>query len=377
MRYFKAVIYGLIIVLLLQGVSFSAEMTSVERAAAILENSTSFHWGKDCLVWLVHYPEELVGPWIDADSKTQDYTEEQRAEYRRSFKNQLRMNDSEPFLVTIYNFGSVPLKISPLSDYLHMVDLSGKITNLISYEKKLDQPISGIVQGLAFFPIQEGAFELVFKGLGVRSEQVFAFPVFKRDSIAGAKTPSAEIKDHVVELPLVDVEKKASIPENKAKKDLPDREKAVAEVKKPVPSVEEPPAWLGPGPVLTPEKPEQPIFIAKSQDVPPEISVDEKDPGKSRDEALKEFLSVWASGNFEAMYKMLSSETASNQPLDKFSERAGKSPLRWNLSKGYKLTWIDPEKVKVSVAQKLVLIRVLQSEILTMKNENGRWSFAW
>lgn len=376
MKYLRSIILGLSVVLLLQAGAFSAEMTASERAASILEKSTSFHWGRDCLVWLVHYPEELVGPWIDADPKTEGYTEEQRAQYRRSFKNQLRMSDSEPFLVTIYNFGSAPLKVSPLSDYLYMIDSDDNRVALVSYEKKLDQPISGIVQGLAFFPIQEGPFKLLFKGLGVRPEQVFAFPVFENRSDVAVKSPSTEVKDHVVELPLVDVDKKTSA-SRKVEKKHPVKEEVVAEVKKPVPSVEEPPAWLGPGPVLTPEKEEKPVLIAKSTDVSPEKSVEEKSPEKSRDVALKDFLSAWAKGDFEVMYKMLSSEMTSKQSLDEFSARAEKSPIRWNLSRGYKLTWLDPKRVKVSVAQKLVLIRVLQSEVLTMKIENGRWRFAW
>ena len=37
-------------------------------ATAILERWTSFHWGRDCLVWVVHYPEELVNPWVEAEA---------------------------------------------------------------------------------------------------------------------------------------------------------------------------------------------------------------------------------------------------------------------------------------------------------------------
>ena len=375
MRYLKVFVYVLCILFMLPGISLSADRPAIERAAAILESSTSFHWGKDCLVWLVHYPEELVGPWIEADSSTQNYTDQQKAEYRSSFQKQLRMEDSEPFLVTVYNFGSAPLNVSPLSDYLYMTDNKGNKIALVSYEKKLDQPISGIVQGLVFFPIQKGPFELVFKGLGVYPEQIFAFPVFEKRLIVAEKSPSTEVKDHIVELPPVEIEKKPPVSKEK-KVDLISEDKVV-EIQKSEPSVEEPPAWLGPGPVLTVKKQEKPVIIPVSDDIFPEKLAETENPEESRDIALKKFLSVWGEGDFTTMYKMLNKEAVSRQSLKEFSVRAEKSPLRWSLAKGYKLRWLDTRRVKVSVAQKLVLIRVLQSEVLQLGMENGRWRFAW
>ncbi|MDR1049206.1 MAG: hypothetical protein LBL51_05570, partial [Synergistaceae bacterium] len=38
-----------------------------EETVRILEDRTVFHWGRDCLVWVVHYPEEIVEPWVESE----------------------------------------------------------------------------------------------------------------------------------------------------------------------------------------------------------------------------------------------------------------------------------------------------------------------
>ncbi len=34
-----------------------------DETIRILERWTVTHWGRNCFVWIVHYPEELVDPW--------------------------------------------------------------------------------------------------------------------------------------------------------------------------------------------------------------------------------------------------------------------------------------------------------------------------
>ncbi|MEA3284085.1 MAG: hypothetical protein U9Q00_03785 [Synergistota bacterium] len=361
----------------------------LEDATRILENSTSFHWGKDCLVWVVHYPEALVGPWVEADAVSRGYTPVQKEEYLRSFKEQLRIGQAEPFLVTVYHFGPKPLSLSPLSENLLMIPEKGEALAPLSYEDKLDQPISGVVQGLVFFPKQEDGFVLSLKGLGVYREQRFAFKGFS--SAGGVSSDDAgEAKQRIVELPPVQTETvltssggKVEVPVEKPK---PEKAEKESEAVKEPPVETEPPAWLGPGPVLTkkPEPVERPKIssddsMAVSADLAESVISEggftAADLEMSRDSLVEAFLARWADGDTSAMYEMLAPSSRGDK--EAFSKKANGSPLRWYLGDGYKLRWLEGDRVKVSVAQKLVLIRVLQSEVLSVVSEEGRLWIVW
>lgn len=360
--------------------AWSAEPPASERAARILEDHTSFHWGRDCLVWIVHYPEELVEPWVDADSSSRGLSPAERDEYLRSFRSQLRMGEAEPFLLTVYHFGLKPLVLSPLTDHMTMKTGNGVAVPPISYERKLDQPISGIVQGLVFFPKQEAGFSLTLKGLGIYPEQLFAFDLFSGQKAAEA--PAEEVKSRVVKLPPVEPpEPLTPLPEPAEREPLPP----------PVLTDTEPPAWLGPGPDL--ELPEADFDLSPplTDGLSPDLSrrpernlLDDldsspgfsPDPGQSRDGVLKEFLDLWAKGDTGGMFSMLDSSSRA-QGTEAFAARANNSPLRWCLSGGYSIRWLSGNRAKVSVAQKLVIIRVLQSEVLEVVQEDGRLAIVW
>lgn len=360
----------------------------LETATGILEKSTSFHWGRDCLVWVVHYPESLVEPWVDADAQSRGYSQEQREEYLRSFKEQLRIGSAEPFLFTVYHFGPKPLSLSPLTEYLSLTTDGANRVAPLSYEDKLDQPISGVVQGLVFFPKQNGAFSLVIKGLGVYPEQFFAFGGSPKATVAQA--PSEEVVSRIVELPPVKTE--TALSDKGGKVSVPKKQpepKPAQPDPTPPPVDTEPPAWLGPGPVLTPPEPdpvlEDKLFGEVSEDIAKqldEILKDEPSSGddgslrRSDESVVERFLDLWAKGNVEGMFDMIA-PSARGEGLEAFTSRVNKSPLRWCLSDGYKLRWMGDGKVKVSVAQKLVLIRVLQSEVLSVVQEEGRVFVVW
>ena len=87
----------------------AAGSDAIGEATAILERWTSFHWGRDCLVWIVHYPEELVDPWVESEAARGGMSDGEREEYRKAFVSELRIADTEPFLVTVYAFGPRPL----------------------------------------------------------------------------------------------------------------------------------------------------------------------------------------------------------------------------------------------------------------------------
>ena len=160
-------ILPLLAVLLLSAVP-AAGSEAIREATEILERWTSFHWGRDCLVWIVHYPEELVDPWVESEAARGGMSEGEKEEYRRAFISELRISETEPFLVTIYAFGPRPLDFGGFASAVSLVNKNGDKAAPLSYERKFDQPVSGIVQGLVFFPKQtDKEFSVSMRRLGV------------------------------------------------------------------------------------------------------------------------------------------------------------------------------------------------------------------
>ncbi len=169
-------LYLFLPVLLVLFAAPAAGSDAIGEATAILERWTSFHWGRDCLVWIVHYPEELVDPWVDSEAARGGMSEGEREEYRKAFVSELRIGDTEPFLVTIYAFGPRPLDFGGFASSVRLVTKNGDAVPPLSYEGKFDQPVSGIVQGLVFFPKQrDKEFSVAMRRLGVVEEQLFSF----------------------------------------------------------------------------------------------------------------------------------------------------------------------------------------------------------
>ena len=91
----------------------------------VLEQWTAAHWGRDCFVWIVYYPEDLVEPWIEAEALRVGMSEPERRAYRDTFVSELRIGKAEPFLVTVYSFGARPINFAPVSDNILLVTTSG------------------------------------------------------------------------------------------------------------------------------------------------------------------------------------------------------------------------------------------------------------
>ncbi len=192
---------ALLCVLLLPNGVFAAE-SPVEEATAILERWTSFHWGRDCIVWVVHYPEELVTPWVEAEAARSGMSQEEKDEYRRSFVKELRIAETEPFLMTVYAFGPKPLSLAPLSGSMLLSLPDGQSIAPTSYEKKFDEPLTGVVQGLVFFPKQpDKRFVVMVKGLGIRGEQEFAFAAHGSGNGTGSPVADPVVKEDVALVP--------------------------------------------------------------------------------------------------------------------------------------------------------------------------------
>ena len=173
----------LLVCLLLSASSVSAQQQrsqdialAQEKVSAILDQWTVLRWGQDSVVWIVHYPEELVDPYVHLETLRMNLTAEQTAAYRKAFREELRMGKAKAFMFSVHDFGEKPVSMGPLSQTLLLTESSGASYRPLSYEKKLDAPVGRFVQGFVFFkPFKDRNFKISIKNLIPGRESVFSF----------------------------------------------------------------------------------------------------------------------------------------------------------------------------------------------------------
>jgi hypothetical protein len=383
--------------------AFAAGANPFEETIDILENRTVFHWGRDCLVWVVHYPEELVEPWVEAEAGRAGMTESEREAYRKGFVSELAIGAREPFLVTVYAFGPRPLSFSPLSENVSLVTSGGERFKPVRYDKALDQPVNGIVQGLIFFPKQKGReFSVAIRGMGVRDECLFSFresppPLFAASSSSARQARAEEDEVVVLELP-----PKPSEPP-KARVGTPPRQeqRLPKEIARP-PLPPAPPRPSAPALPAEPEGQSMAEFVeamrSGDRGAPPpakkaaeqaqteqsQANQADQNPALSdsayvsREKTVRDFLSLWTKNDPAAMYSMLSK---SSRKL--FSEETFESDLRKTsdfraaLRDGYRLEWLGTERARVVAARRILLVRTLVSRTLGVVREGTAWKIVW
>ncbi|MDR2528374.1 MAG: hypothetical protein LBD04_05090 [Synergistaceae bacterium] len=353
-----------------------------EETIQLLENSTSFHWGRDCFVWIVHYPEELVEPWVEAETGRVGMTEAERDAYRRNFISELSIGKLEPFLFTVYAFAPRPMSFAPVSEKIALVTPDGERLKPVRYDRVLDQPINGIAQGLIFFPKREERdFAVAVRGMGVYDERIFSFsaesaPEFVPTQSAQTNEPEMVI----VELP--------SKPAPKAQPKREQHRKEAERVTPPVVPAPEPQAAAAEVVVVEPE-PEESMadFVAnlrsgqKQLQDPAVQAGDKGDPANAyvpRDGTLRTFLDLWMKNEAEAMYNMLSKASQKTFSRDAFRAELRKSAdFRASLQDGYTVDWISTERAKIVTVRRLLLIRTLASRTLGVIREGTAWKILW
>ena len=348
---------------------WGAEKPLQGQVSGVLDRWTSFRWGQDNLAWVVHYPEELAEPWVKLEAQRRGFGPEETASYRRSFRQELQFDRSEAFLLTVQSFGGEPLRLSPLSKTVALVDARGRAVAPVRYEKRLDLPLTGLVQGFVFFP--KGAakppFHLVVKGLLPGEPTVFRFPAF-----AAAPAPA------VVRATPVPTPRRVPSPKPVQGVDLvipPRKGGAPQPTREPVPRPTRPAAPTR-APVATPVPP-APTAPPPSPPTP-EVRVTPRPSvvRLSREETLRRFLGAWEKGDWGTLYAMTGKETQGRYTPKQFEERARNHPFRWALKDGYKLSWTG-STAKVSVAPKFLVMRMLREERFRLEDEGGETRVEW
>ena len=349
-----------------------AQTVPANEAIRILERWTSAHWGSDCFVWVVHYPEEIITPWVEAEAQKSNMSNAERDRFRRDFVSELKLNTSETFLVSIYSFGNRPVNISPVNENISLFTASGQRIKPTSYSPSLDYPSAGVVQGLVFFPKQSMKdYVIGIRGMS-QNERIFSFAPPEVKEPAPVKEPEPEMV--VVNLPKRQPKKKA-------------------EPEKPV---------TPPPPPMIPQKPMPKLFSENSSDMEAFVkSVQERGNTKetqapvkssaadsrplntdssyvSRESVLRKFLALWADNNAQEMYDMLADSSKKQISRLNFSRAVAKdTAFISGLKSEYKIDWIGEERAKVITTSKTLVFKSVTSRTLGITREGSSWRVVW
>ena len=349
--------------------SYGAENYPFDEAIRILERWTASHWGQDCFVWVVRYPEELATPWAESEALRAGMTEAEQERFRKNFVSELQLNTSETFLVSVYSFGARPVNLSPVRENISLLASTGERVKPTKYDGTLDNPQIGIVQGLVFFPKQRDKdYVIAVKGMG-RTERIFSF------APPETPPPAQEKKPEVVVV------------------NLPKRQPR----KKPEPVKEPEP----PPPPMIPPRPIKPIFQEESSDMAgfvksvrergndskqtppakPSQPVRQENSGNayaSRESVLRRFLNFWANNSPNEMYDMLSETSRRMISRENFAKEVMKaSDMRAGLKGDYRIDWIGEERAKVIVTHKTLVFRSVATRTLGVTREGSSWRIVW
>jgi hypothetical protein len=361
-----------------------------EDTIQILEDCTSFHWGRDCLVWIVHYPEELVEPWVASEAGRVGMTESERESYKEGFVSELSIGKMEPFLLTVYAFGPRPLDFSPISEKIVLITAEGERVKPSRYDRTFDQPINGVVQGLIFFPKQRGKdFALAVRGMGVYDERIFAFSSQPAESASmEAPKENAENTDVViVDLPPAPAPREAETPKEAPKAAPRQRpQQAPKVIERPQ---SPPPPQRAPEPEIVVIEPEESQSMAefveamrsgdrRAEDEQQDEKQDNDSLYASREKTVRTFLDLWVRYDPETMYSMLSESSQKLFSRETFeSELRKTSDFRGALRDGYTMDWLGTERAKIVAVKRILLIRTLVSRTLGVVREGSAWKIVW
>ena len=407
-----SLILNLILILISGCAAFAAETdinSPFDETIRILERWTAAHWGRDCYVWIVHYPAEIAEPWASAEALKIGMSESEAEAYKNKFISDLQLDESETFLLNIYSFGARPVNISPIADNVALVTASGQRVKPTRYDSSLDYISSGIVQGLIFFPKQNNQdYAIAIKGLGVHDERLFSFTTPNYNLPVAAAAPEAEaVKEP--EIIVVDIPRANNNNKNKNNK----ASSRVVKVnnnnaQRTVERVNEAENIAPPAPVHQARREVPPLFAETSQDMSEFVksakepraikqaqanssnnnnksqrsinnnNINNENSYVSREYVLKNFLRLWAENKPREMYDMLAESSKKLISRENFAKEIAKSSdFRAMLKGDYRIDWIGEERAKIVGDKRVLMFKTLMSRTLGVVRENSSWKVVW
>ncbi|MDR1133699.1 MAG: hypothetical protein LBL05_06015 [Synergistaceae bacterium] len=357
----------------LNAVSFADDRDDVFD---ILDAWTCVRWGEDNIAWAVHYPEELVEPWVRSEAARRNMRPEQIDEMRKSFSDELRIGSATAILLSVYGYGAERINLAPAAKNIVLIDSSGKRIAPMVFEKKLDSPISGLIQGFVFFPLQRDKnFRVSVKGLVPDRETNFTFQA--------AAGPKGEIETAAAAVPSVPA-RETRLPDEEVVVKIPTRKNASDKPRNPeIPQAPPPelPEFDTDGEIFAPSQPSalpEPAPETEPPDAPsgPEEPVEVTTAPQTPKGALDDYLKAWTEGDSDTMYSLLSSESQAHISKELFAREVMSGGFRNSLRSGYKINWTG-NSAKVTVARRVLFVRTLETKQLDFVAENGVWRVAW
>ena len=361
--------------------SFALSAGAAPSIESILDGRTSFLWGKDFLVWVVNYPEDIVDPWVEANAGGKgDPNGKMAADFRKS----LKIGEATPVLLSIHSYTDRVMELKPLSERFFLRTGKGEKIAPQSYDSVFDSPVAGLVQGLVFFPVVEGPFELILdpdRG----GELTFEFPddrdnrirretaqkvESRMDAASDAETQKMQYKIREVSASLAEGRKEWE----QEKADLEKQIKALSRQKDILRRrLDETLAKMAEPASSAPE--DDGIDLSELAVKENNTKKESLPPGFSRTQICGLFLVSWKQGDMDAMFDFLSPSLRENikdgRGLAKLLKRKAlpaKMPLDAKLRDDGKSGEAD-----VVFAQKLLVVRTLRSAELKLSELGGGW----
>lgn len=343
-----------------------------DKAFEILDDRTSFRWGDDNLAWVVHYPEELLDPWIKSETERRGLRPDQAEAYKKSFSDELRMGSATAVLLSVQAFGPDPIKLFPAADNIALVDSSGKRVKPMVFERVLDSPMTGLVQGFVYFPRQQdNEFTIAIKGLKEGSETFFTFDASERghsiattaESSGGKSGAAFREKEVIVKIPTVKKEPEKKEP---PKEPEPDFSISEAEVFKPT---------APPDPI--PKEDDEFTLPPRVQEDPSPQPVQPVMPMYAPRQLLDIYMKAWINADIDMMYSLLTAESRGRISKELFESEVLAGGFRGALKSGYKVTWLENETAKITVARKILFVRTLDSKHIKFELDDGTYRVSW
>jgi hypothetical protein len=339
-------------------------------AFGILDSWTCVRWGEENIAWVVHYPEELVDPWVRSEAEKRKLRPEQAEELRKSFSEELRIGSATAVLLSVHGYGTNAVNLSPAGKNFALIDSSGRRVSPIAFEKKLDGPILGLVQGFIFFPLQtDKNFSIAVNGLVPGRETNFAFGGARADGTAIATAPPGQ-PPAPANPPRGDKEVVVRIPTRKTDAPL-----KPAEPLPPDPVAIDEDSDLGePGEIFAPTEPH--VTEPPPHEPAPEPRPVPDVPKLAPRQALDIYLKAWMDGDTDKMYSMLSAESQGKISKELFAREAAAGNFRGALRSGYKVSWTG-DSARVTVAKKVLFVRTLETKMINFVMEDGSARVSW
>ena len=118
---------------------------------------------------------------------------------------------------------------------------------------------------------------------------------------------------------------------------------------------------------------------AKKEEAAPETPLKNAESAYvSREQVLRQFLTLWSDNRPDEMYAMLSAPSRKMLTPENFAREVVKAAdFRAGLKDGYRIDWVGEERAKVIADRRFLMFRSLVVRTLGVVREGSSWKIVW